>query len=51
MIFRPWNVAVRTSTGNPKRDQKLQQQQDKMAATQNQERDKLQQQQEKSISS
>ncbi len=35
------------STGNPKRDQKLQQQQDKMAARQNQERDKLQQRQEK----
>jgi hypothetical protein len=34
-------------TGNPKVDQKYQQQQDKLVARQNQERDKLQQQQEK----
>ena len=35
------------NTGNAKRDQKLQQQQEKMVAKQNQEREKLQQQQEK----
>jgi len=34
------------NTGNPKQDQKYQQQQDKLIAKQNQERDKLQQQQE-----
>jgi hypothetical protein len=35
------------NTGNPKLDQKYQQQQDKLVAQQNQEREKLQQQQEK----
>jgi hypothetical protein len=40
-------VATPANTGNPKRDQKYQQQQEKLYAKQNQEHQKLQQQQEK----